>query len=114
MPQVNATLSEAAIEKITLLAKTKKQSFSKMISDLIDLGLEQHTDTDDKNLNPRVQEVMDRQAEYLLRMVNLCSEIYRFTFNSKSQFHDTDVEAAISAMNQKIKNHLYGDDLIET
>ena len=113
MPQVNATLSEATIEKITLLAKTQKQSFSKMISDLIDQGLERHENIGDKNLNPRVQAVMDRQSEYLLRMVNLCSEIYRFTFNGKSQFHDTDVEAAISAMNQKIKNHLYGDELIE-
>lgn len=113
MPQINATLSEATIEKITLLAKTQKQSFSKMISDLIDQGLERHENNGDKNLNPRVQAVMDRQAEYLLRMVNLCNEIYRFTFNDKSQFHDTDVEAAISAMNQKIKNHLYGDELIE-
>ena len=111
MPQINATLSESVIEEIIQLSSAKRQSFSKTISDLIEIGLKNDGVDDEKNINmknsnPQTKAVMEKEAEYLLRIVNLCSEIYRFTFNEKTHFDSHDPERAMKQINEKIKERL--------
>lgn len=115
MPQINATLSEPVIEEIMQLANMKRQSFSKTVSDLIEIGLKNDGVADEKNIvtknaSHQAKAVMEKEAEYLLRIVNLCSEIYRFTFNEKTHFDSHDPERAMKQINEKIKERLYGDD----
>lgn len=113
MPQINASIPDSLIDQIQEIAKLEKSSFSKTVHELIEQGLRYRDMQNHKNANARLAEVSEKQPEYILRLVNLCSEIYRFTFNGNSQFPGDDADTAMTNIENKIKSHLYGDDEID-
>ncbi len=111
MPKVTTFLNEDTIRNLNELCKNTGKSLSKIIAELVEIGyqIKQNHDTkksithDEKNT-----ELALKHTEFLLRILNINSEILRKVYNEPSKCTEKTVDLKLA----EIKTHV--QKLVET
>ncbi len=92
-------------------ATKNHKSFSRSMSDLVELGLkvskiqDEGGDNDDKKLD----ELEKKHTEYLLRTMNICSEIFRCCYeSSKVSDESTSANETLNNIKGKVNHYIDG------
>ena len=95
MPRIYTSVDQKTIDLLTNIQNKKGISFSKAVSEMISVGLENSTNIEDKH------------SEYLLRTMNICSEILRCVYDkNKVSFSGENTEDALQEIKQTIQNYV--------
>ncbi|MBU0744254.1 MAG: hypothetical protein KKE11_02650 [Gammaproteobacteria bacterium] len=110
MPKIYATVSEEVLVKLKNIAEQNNKSFSKVVHEIIDLGLISFINNKDiksQKFQEKGQEFDLKNREYLLRILNISSEVLRNINHEPSKLPGKTVDIMLS----EIKN--YAKDIVE-
>jgi len=109
MPKIYATVSEKTEEDLKNLATKIRKPFSKTVSDMLELGLIYYKNSQ-KNDQVKPQnhptEIDLKHTEYLLRIINIDSEILRKLHNEPSKCNEKTVDLALETIKVAAENHV--------
>ena len=100
MPQISISLTQASIDFLKTYAKKNKfKSVSSLARSIVERGIEndKHSETLKK---------LDKQHEFLLRVLNFNHEILRKLYGSPSLFPNSTVEKLIDQVESDIRENL--------
>lgn len=100
MPQISISLSRASIDFLKSYAKKNKfKSVSCLARNIVERGIEndKHTETLEK---------LEKQHEFMLRLLNFNHEILRKLYDSPSLFPNQTVEKLIDQVESDIRKNL--------
>lgn len=110
MPQIYTSIGEHTIEQLEKISKKTGKSFSKITAEMVELGLkvyEARSENQISEVEKKKAELEEKHTEYLLRIMNLCSEILRCTFDpDKMESKSKNPEEAISEIKEKMQFYI--------
>jgi len=110
MPKIYATVSEKTEEDLKVIATKTKKPFSKIVFEIIELGLISYKNSQktepQKSQEPTEFDLKNR--EYLLRILNIDSEILRKLYNEPARCKEKTVDLIL----EKIK--IAAENLVKT
>jgi viroplasmin and RNaseH domain-containing protein len=102
MPQISTTITDDLIKNLQNIAKNSRKSFSKVTSDMIELGLETYENKQNKAAQ-NTSDLTDKHSEYLLRLLNINAEILKKTYGIKSQYKTDNPTLILQKIEDNVK-----------
>lgn len=109
MPRICTTISEKTEDNLkNIMAKTNK-SFSRIVSDIIEIGLVSYKnrlviESQKQQKNSTESEL--KHSEYLLRILNINSEILRKLYDEPSKCVGKTADLILGEIKTHVKKHL--------
>ena len=87
MPKIYATVSEKTATNLKTISEKSHKSFSRVVHEIIELGLLSYSQQNTKSPKflQKLTEPDSKHTEYLLRLININSEILRKLYNEPSK-----------------------------
>jgi hypothetical protein len=109
MPKIYATVSEKTVANLKNISEKNRKSFSRIVHEIIELGLlsykNQLTATPSKPIQ-KMTELDSKHTEYLLRILNIDSEILRKLYNEPSKCTKKTVDSMLTEIKTHVKNRI--------
>jgi len=106
MPRVVTYLKKSTIEKLNNLSDLEGLSISNVAAEMIEIGLKVKENSSEKTKEDK-DNISDKTPEYLLRILNICSEVFKNTYtNNKTTAHDTESREALDGIKEKVDLYL--------
>lgn len=106
MPRVVTYLKKSTIEKLNTLCELEDLSISNVAAEMIEIGLKVKENSLDKTKGNK-DSISDKTPEYLLRILNICSEVFKNTYADNSKMvHDTESREALDGIKAKVDLYL--------
>ena len=108
MPQINATITPELAEKLQKIAQKTNKSFSKIVSDMAESGLkvyEKQHDYKSQKAQTRARELEAKHSEYLLRLININSEILRKLYNEKPKYEADNTNELLNVIKKNVQKY---------
>lgn len=110
MPQINTSLTQSTIDELKNIAENEKKSFSKVVNEIIELGLKIHKVQQGKTnkKQEKLQELEQKHSEYLLRILTTCNEILLKVYGEKSMYKSDNPETITKMITGNIQKYIEG------
>jgi hypothetical protein len=109
MPKVITFLNENTIQNLKKLCMCSGKSLSKVTSDLVEIGYQASQNNDTRKVMLQDKSDMDfalKDREYLLRILNIDSEILRKLYDEPSKCTGKTVDLKLAEIQVHAKNHV--------
>ena len=110
MPQITTSFPQGIIDSLKNIAQNDKKSFSKVVSEIVELGLKIH-EAQQKSANKRpekLRELDQKHSEYLLRILTTCNEILLKIYGGKSMYKSDNPETITKMITGNIQKYIEG------
>lgn len=111
MPKLTTFLSPKVLSEITLIAEKEQKNKSKIACELIELGLKlRNSDhSTSESQAQRKAELEAKHTEYLLRLIAICSNIMKFTYDpDKNKLNREQVENELELIRSRAQGFIDG------
>lgn len=109
MPKVITFLNDSTVQSLKKLCKSSGKSLSKVTAVFVEIGYQASQSSDARKVNQKHESDMDfalKNREYLLRILNIDSEILRKLYNEPSKCRGRTVELKLAEIKAHAKNHV--------
>lgn len=109
MPRICATISEKTEDDLKNIATKMRKPFSKIVSDMLELGLISYKNSqkpDQVKIQNNPTDLDLKHTEYLLRIINIDSEILRKLHNEPSKCNEKTVDLTLETIKVAAENHV--------
>lgn len=110
MAKIATFINPELINSIKELYKDSDKSFSKIISELIDIGykvkLHQNTQQQPDLQEERKAQLKDNHTEYLLRIMAIASDVLRCIRNEKSKYSEEKIDDVFNTITANTRNFI--------
>lgn len=111
MPKLQVIVSHFAHETLKEMAKTKKESLSKIASQMIEIGLriEKNRNKIGEETNNNIEELEAKHTEYLLRILGITSDILRCVNKpTDTRYGHKEAGEELNAITNNIQSYIDG------
>lgn len=108
MKKISVYLKDSLEKQLKQAAEKQEQSLSEYASELIELGLKIKALQQDKS-RQKEEELMRKMPEQLLRLINICSETFRCTFDEeKVRLKGENADNVLQTIKEKANAYIEG------
>jgi len=109
MPRIYATINEKLIDTLNNITKQTDKSFSNIVDEIIQIGLLSYKNRSE--VKPQKQQKNSAESElkhneYLLRILNINSEILRKLYNDPSKCTGKTADLILAEIKTHVKKHV--------
>lgn len=108
MARICTTISEKTENDLKLIATKTNKPFSKTVSEIIELGLISYKSSQKtEQSKPQLPTEFDlKNREYLLRILNIVSEILRKSYNEPSKCKEKTASLMLVELENRVKKYI--------
>lgn len=110
MAKIATFINPELIKNIKELYKDSDKSFSKIVSELVDIGykvkLHQNTQQQPGFQEERKANLKDKHTEYLLRIMAIASDVLRCTRNDRSKYSGESINDVLNTIAVNTQNFI--------
>lgn len=108
MSKISIYIKDSIEEQLKQEAKKNEKSLSEYAGELIELGLKIKSMQQDES-RKKEEELMDKTPEYLLRIMNICSEVLRCSYDPNKALQKAETaDEALSMIREKAVSYING------
>ena len=108
MQRIVTYLEDDVIYGIKKLYKNSNVSISKMASELMDIGykVKLHHESRSNSQEAKKAALVDKHTEYLLKIMAVTNDIYRYVRNGKSKYTESTVDEVFDTIHTRTQNFI--------